>query len=92
MHLCNKGLKNSQGCDKFTKHTRKFENIGRKTIPVVVAAEEATLVFLEALGAVLRAWVDIGQVPYQVAWVVWGAWACLAFLGDALPGAYFHPS
>ncbi len=59
---------------------------------MVVVEVEASLVFLEALGVVLRAWVDIGQVPYQVAWVVLEAWACLAFLGDALPEAYFHPS
>ena len=53
MHLCtnqiHKVVIDSQ------KKTHKFENIRRKTIPVVVAAEEATLVFLEALGVVLRA-------------------------------------
>ena len=53
MHLCkNKGL-GKLVID--SQKTRNFENIGRKAVPVVVAAEEATLVFLEALGVVLRA-------------------------------------
>ena len=45
---------------------------------VLVVAEEATLLFQEALGMVLRARVDIDQV----AWVVFDAWAWvfLAFL------------
>ena len=63
--------------------------------PMVVAVEEATLFFLEALGMVLRAGVHIDKV----AWVVPGAWAflesfvfleLLVFL--ELPKAYCQPS
>ena len=56
---------------------------GKEEVPiqaevVLAVAEEATLLFLEALGMVLRARVDIDQV----AWVIFDAWAWefLAFL------------
>ena len=56
---------------------------GKEEVPiqaevVLAVAEEATLLFLEVLGMVLRARVDIDQV----AWVIFDAWAWefLAFL------------
>ena len=62
---------------------------GKEEVPiqaegVLVVAEEATMLFLEDLGMVLRARVDIDQV----AWVVFDAWAWefLAFL--ELPEAH----